>query len=95
MWNRKGRFVFTSSTAVYADPLSPEEAEVCTEGSPLKAPLEDHPRAAKLLACEQACMGCGGSVVRLAGLYHPDRGAHSYFLKQGTMDSNGAALVRV
>jgi nucleoside-diphosphate-sugar epimerase len=93
MWNRKGRFVFTSSTAVYADPTD-ADAEVCTEGSPLKAPLEDHPRAAKLLACEEACTACGGSVVRLAGLYHPGRGAHAYFLKQGTMDSNGEALVR-
>jgi nucleoside-diphosphate-sugar epimerase len=92
MWNRRGRFVFTSSTAVYADPST--ASEVCTEGSPLKSPLSEHPRAAKLLACEEVCTQAGGTVVRLAGLYHAGRGAHSHFLKQGTLDSNGAALVR-
>lgn len=88
MWNRRGRLVFTSSSAVYGDTLT----EVVTEGSALKDPV-DNPRAARLLAAEAAVLSVGGSVVRLSGLYHETRGAHAYFLRQGTSPGYGGGLV--
>ena len=33
------------------------------------------------------------AVLRLAGLYHSSRGAHTYFMKAGTIDSRPDALV--
>jgi len=88
MWNRRGRFLFTSSSAVYGDTLT----EVVTEGSALKDPLEN-PRVVKLLEAEAAVQRIGGTIVRLSGLYHETRGAHAYFLKQGTSPSFGGSLV--
>ena len=63
-WWKKS-FLFTSSSAVYGDGAEGEEA-LTVEGSPLKDPAL-HPRAAKLLRAEQVVLGCGGTVLRLAG----------------------------
>ena len=88
MWNRRGRFVFTSSSAVYEDGL----AAPTIETSPLKD-ASNNPRVAKLLNAETCVREIGGTVVRLAGLYHELRGAHMFFLKQGTSTSYGNSLV--
>jgi hypothetical protein len=37
----------------------------------------------------------GGNVVRLVGLYHAQRGAHTYFLKVGTVQRPGDYVVNL
>jgi hypothetical protein len=37
----------------------------------------------------------GGNVVRLVGLYHAHRGAHTFFLKQGTVARPGDNIVNL
>ena len=76
-WDKKapgGRFVFTSSAGVYAE----QDGGVVNEDSPVGS----GPRSERLLAAENAVLAAGGSVVRLAGLYLEDRGAHNYWLTQ-------------
>lgn len=73
-----GAFVFTSSTAVYADT---DDAAVMTEQSPTLA-LGANPRADVLLRAEAVVLAAGGCVLRLAGLYTLRRGAHTYYLTQ-------------
>jgi nucleoside-diphosphate-sugar epimerase len=67
-----GRFVFTSSAGVYAE----DGGGTVTEDSP----TADTPRAQKLLSAERAVLQAGGCVVRLAGLYLLERGAHNAWL---------------
>lgn len=76
-WDKKapgGRFVFTSSAGVYTE----QDGGVVTEASPVGS----GPRSEKLLAAEKAVLAAGGCVVRLAGLYLEQRGAHNYWLTQ-------------
>ena len=68
------RFVFTSSAGVHAE----QDGGVVTETSPVGSGA----RAERLLAAEHAVLAAGGCVVRLAGLYLEDRGAHNYWLTQ-------------
>lgn len=56
-----------------------QDGEVVNEESP----VVDTPRALKLLQAEAACLEQGGLVLRLAGLYTLDRGAHNYWLTSG------------
>lgn len=74
LWDPKagGRFVFTSSAGVYAE----EDGGAVTE----RSPVTSTPRAARLLAAEEAVLSYGGTVLRLAGLYLEDRGAHNAWL---------------
>lgn len=44
------------------------------------------PRTDVLLKAENVVLDYGGCVLRLAGLYKADRGAHTYWLKQGKSD---------
>ena len=80
LWDGSGAFVFTSSAAVYAV----EDGSACDEDSPV-IPLGNE-RTDKLLRSEEAVLNAGGSVVRLVGLYHRNRGAHTFFLRQGLVD---------
>ena len=76
LWDKdapEGAFVFTSSAGVYAE----DAGGVVTEESPVD---EESPRAARLLEAEEAVIAAGGTVVRLAGLYLAERGAHNYWL---------------
>jgi nucleoside-diphosphate-sugar epimerase len=79
MWNRNSiqnsKFVFTSSGAVYGN-----TAKVVNEASPVD---NDNPRSLRLLQVENACLMNSGTVLRLAGLYNLERGAHSYWLRKG------------
>lgn len=74
-----GVFVFTSSAGVY----KPADAPVCEDGE-----VEtEKPRAAKLLKAEAAVLARPeGRVVRLAGLYSLERGAHSYFIRAASAE---------
>ncbi|XP_020584802.1 uncharacterized protein LOC110027634 isoform X2 [Phalaenopsis equestris] len=80
-WSGKGSFLFTSSTAVY----DCNDEALCDEDYPV-VPLGRSPRTDVLLKAENAVLDAGGCVLRLAGLYNADRGAHFYYLKKGTVD---------
>lgn len=74
-----GCFVFTSSGGIYGQG---SDGETVTETSPTADP-ETNPRTAKLVGAETACRDGGGCVLRLAGLYTLERGAHNYWLESG------------
>ncbi|KAM7257074.1 hypothetical protein ACFE04_012815 [Oxalis oulophora] len=87
-WNGEGSFLFTSSSA----PYDCNDNGSCDEDTPV-VPIGRSPRTDTLLKAEQVVLEAGGCVVRLAGLYisfstveFPDRGAHYYWLKKGTVD---------
>ena len=87
-WDRKAPgacFVFTSSAGVYAE----QDGRIVTEGSPVGS----GPRSVRLLAAEQAVLAAGGCVVRLAGLYLEDRGAHNYWLTQDEVAQRSDGLI--
>jgi len=86
LWDAsKGRFVFTSSAGVYAE----DGGGVVTEASP----VADTPRAARLLAAEREVLAAGGTVLRLAGLYLIDRGAHNFWLSKDEVAQRGDGLI--
>jgi len=78
--NSGGAFVFTSSGGIYGsggDDI--DVSPIVTESSPL--PNVVTPRMEKLVNAEKEVLKeKGGSVLRLAGLYLLDRGAHNYWL---------------
>ena len=41
----------------------------------------------RMLSAEEAVLGRDGIVIRLAGLYTKERGAHSFWLRNGTVDA--------
>lgn len=84
-WSGTGKFVFTSSGGVYAE----DDGQYVDEQST----VSDSARAKKLLDCESAVLAKGGSVVRLAGLYSLERGAHNYWLKAGSVDARPDGLI--
>jgi hypothetical protein len=90
LWDGTGSFVFTSSAGVYAV----EDGSACDENAPL-VPLGANPRTDALLNAEQAVLDAGGCVVRLVGLYHRTRGAHTFFLKQGEVARFGGYIVNL
>ena len=90
LWDGSGSFVFTSSAGVYAV----EDGSHCDESAPLVA-LGSNPRTDALLNAEQAVLDAGGCVVRLVGLYHRTRGAHTFFLKQGEVARWGGYIVNL
>ncbi|CAN1283915.1 hypothetical protein LINPERPRIM_LOCUS18486 [Linum perenne] len=80
-WNGEGCFLFTSSSA----PYDCHDNGECNEESPV-VPIGRSPRTDVLLKTEEVVLESEGSVVRLAGLYKSDRGAHTYWLEKGTVD---------
>ncbi|XP_023006111.1 uncharacterized protein LOC111498950 [Cucurbita maxima] len=80
-WNGEGSFLFTSSSA----PYDCNDNGPCDEDSPV-VPIGRSPRTDVLLKSEKVVIEVGGCILRLAGLYKADRGAHSYWLEKGTVD---------
>ncbi|XP_021594591.1 uncharacterized protein LOC110601673 [Manihot esculenta] len=80
-WNGEGSFLFTSSSA----PYDCNDNGPCNEDSPV-VPSGRSPRTDVLLKAEKVVLESSGCVLRLAGLYKEDRGAHVYWLKKGTVD---------
>jgi hypothetical protein len=76
-----GRFMFTSSTAVYGE----SNGNVVTEDFRVDTRSK---RSTRLLCVEEEVIHRGGSVLRLAGLYTSTRGPHVMWLKAGSVDSN-------
>ncbi|KAK6122954.1 hypothetical protein DH2020_043298 [Rehmannia glutinosa] len=80
-WNGEGSFLFTSSSA----PYNCNDNGSCDEDTPV-VPLGRNPKTDNLLTVEKLVLEAGGCVVRLAGLYKEDRGAHTYWLQKGLAD---------
>ncbi|WCJ23554.1 NAD(P)-binding Rossmann-fold superfamily protein [Euphorbia peplus] len=80
-WNREGGFLFTSSSA----PFDCFDNGECDEDSAI-VELGRSPRTDVLLKAEKVVLESEGSVLRLAGLYKEDRGAHTYWLQKGIVD---------
>lgn len=89
-WDGTGNFVFTSSAGVY----NVDDGSACDETAPV-IPLGREKRTDALLMAEQAVLDAGGCVVRLVGLYHRNRGPHTFFLKQGQVPRWGGAYVNL
>ncbi|XP_038720322.1 uncharacterized protein LOC120012854 [Tripterygium wilfordii] len=81
-WNGEGSFLFTSSSA----PYDCDNNGQCDEDTPI-VPIGRSPKTDVLLKAEAVVLEFGGCVVRLAGLYKEDRGAHVYWLKKGTVEA--------
>ncbi|XP_058731246.1 uncharacterized protein LOC131603022 [Vicia villosa] len=81
-WNGEGSFVFTSSSA----PYDRNDNGPCDEDTP-SVPIGRSPRVDTLLKAENVVLEFGGCVLRLAGLYKAERGAHNYYLEKGVVDS--------
>ncbi len=90
MWDGTGNFIFTSSAGVY----DVNDGSACDEGGPVVA-LGSSPRTDVLLKAEENALAVGGNVVRLVGLYHRTRGAHTFFLKQGQVARWGGYMVNL
>jgi len=75
-----GVFVFTSSGGIYG----PGNGETVTETTEL--PPAETPRTRRLIKAELNTIAAGGCVLRLAGLYTLERGAHKFWLEK----SNGS-----
>ncbi|XP_066308926.1 uncharacterized protein [Miscanthus floridulus] len=81
-WSGEGSFLFTSSTALY----DCSDNSMCNEDCP-SVPIGRSPRTDVLLKVENVVLEAGGCVLRLAGLYKIDRGAHVFWLRKGTLDT--------
>ncbi|XP_028755439.1 uncharacterized protein LOC114714825 isoform X1 [Neltuma alba] len=81
-WSGEGSFLFTSSSA----PYDRNDNGPCDEDTPA-VPIGRSPRTDILLNAENVVLESGGCVLRLAGLYKADRGAHNYWLEKGIVDS--------
>ncbi|GIL82117.1 hypothetical protein Vretimale_7121 [Volvox reticuliferus] len=91
LWDGTGSFLFTSSMSVCSEDSG---GEVTDENCPL-VPIGAGASTDKLLGAEAATLEAGGNVLRLVGLYHANRGAHTYFIKVGTVPRPGAYVVNL
>jgi nucleoside-diphosphate-sugar epimerase len=93
-WDQQGIFVFTSSGGIYGPGDSSGIATV-NEESPLPDPSDNNPRSARLLGAETAVLGQGGTVLRLAGLYTLDRGAHNFWLGKEEVGGRADGIINL
>ncbi|KAM3233500.1 hypothetical protein P3L10_018859 [Capsicum annuum] len=80
-WNGEGSFLFTSSSA----PYDRFDNGAINEDGPVVS-IGRSPRTDVLLKAEKVVLDFDGCLVRLAGLYKADRGAHIYWLNKGSID---------
>ncbi len=79
-----GKLVFTSSISVYGESIGNivnEKFRLDTRNS----------RSTKMITAEEAVISREGSVVRLAGLYTEQRGAHSFWLSEIAKNVDGSS----
>jgi nucleoside-diphosphate-sugar epimerase len=69
-------------------------SEVNEDRCPL-VPEGRAPSTDRLLAAEKAALGAGGNVLRLVGLYHAQRGPHTFFIRQGEVARYGGYIVNM
>uniref|UniRef100_A0A7S3PV73 NAD-dependent epimerase/dehydratase domain-containing protein n=1 Tax=Chaetoceros debilis TaxID=122233 RepID=A0A7S3PV73_9STRA len=82
-----GTFVFTSSGGVYG----PGDGEVVSETSPLPDSSLASARSMRMVKAEENVLSRKGGVLRLAGLYTLERGAHNYWLEKGDGTVKGSS----
>jgi nucleoside-diphosphate-sugar epimerase len=87
LWNRGGRLVMVSSTAVYSE----QNGGVCHESSPLSSSS----RAMRIRAAEEKVLAAGGIVVRMAGLYDRHRGPHIVFLRTPVLERRPDGIINL
>lgn len=85
---RPDRFIFTSSTSVYAQ----IDGSVVTEESPTEP---DRETSRILLATEKLVLAAGGHVARLAGIYGPGRWAlvEKFLEGRAVIDEDGSRFI--
>lgn len=88
-WDGTGSLLFTSSTGMYA-----AESGVVDEQGEVH-PSDHSERIARLAGAETAVLEAGGNVVRLVGLYHANRGAHSFFFQKGEINRSGDSILNL
>lgn len=71
-----------------------EDGSEVTEGCPL-VPKGKADSTDRLLDAESAVLGVGGNVLRLVGLYHANRGPHTFFKKMGEVPRYGGYMVNM
>ncbi|EME28001.1 uncharacterized protein Gasu_45020 [Galdieria sulphuraria] len=92
LWKGDGNFVFTSSGSVYQQ----NNGEMVDERTATASVQDSNASSqALLIACENEVLQSGGNVIRLAGLYSKERGAHAYWLRTGQVKGNPTALVNL
>jgi len=88
--NSGGTFVFTSSGGIYG----PGDGENVTETTPIPPPTSS--RSVRLNDAEQVCLSQKNTaVLRLAGLYTLERGAHNYWLERGKVSGEEDAIINL
>jgi nucleoside-diphosphate-sugar epimerase len=74
--------VFNAASTISVASYGPGNGEVVNESSPLPESTMASPRSLRLVKAEENVLSGGGCVLRLAGLYTLDRGAHNYWLEK-------------
>lgn len=88
LWAKpSGSLVQISSASVFAE----DSGGVADESSP----TSDTPGAKLLLDAERRVIDAGGTVLRCAGLYDADRGAHAYWLRVGVVTQPPDGLINL
>jgi len=90
LWDGTGSLLFTGSAGLF----TVDDGTQCNEDSPV-AEQGSSDRNDRLLQAEAAALDAGGCVVRLVGLYHSSRGAHTFFLKAGEVQRWGGYTVNL
>ncbi|KAL3149562.1 hypothetical protein ABBQ32_002341 [Trebouxia sp. C0010 RCD-2024] len=90
LWDGTGSLVFTSSAGLY----EVEDGSHCNEDCKI-ADRGSSERTDKLRGAEDAVLEAGGIAIRLVGLYHAHRGAHTFFLRQGQVSRWGGYTVNL
>lgn len=88
LWSgpENGRFIFTSSGGIYG----PGDGDIVNETSPLPESSKASPRSMRLIQAEEVVKDKNGAVLRLAGLYTLERGAHNFWLEKSDGNIKGS-----
>jgi len=71
-----------ATSIIITKSYGPGNGEVVNESSPLPESTMASPRSLRLVKAEENVLSGNGCVLRLAGLYTLDRGAHNYWLEK-------------
>lgn len=83
-----GRLLYTSSTAVYGE----SHGNTVTEAFRVDTRTA---RSTRMINAEEQIVTRGGSIMRLAGLYDAQRGPHSYWLRQGSVEGSAEGTLNM
>lgn len=83
-----GRLLYTSSTAVYGE----SHGNTVTETFRVDTRTA---RSTRIINAEEQIVTRGGSIMRLAGLYDAQRGPHSFWLRQGSVEGNSEGTLNM